>query len=82
MRKPNKSQLISIAVTAWMSFLSASVATMLFFASFDPAVIAQLATYPMQISRGAGYTIGFLLFWVLLVINSLFVILLLRDKSK
>lgn len=55
---------------------------MLFFASFDPEVIGQLATYPMQISRAVGYSVGFLLFWVLLMINSLLVVFLLRGNSE
>ena len=50
---------------AWVSFLFAGLATMLFFATFDPVEIASLATYPMTMSPLAGYTIGFFLFWIL-----------------
>lgn len=82
MRKPNNKQLISIAVAAWMSFLSAAAATILFFASFDPEIIAQLATFPFEISRTAGYSLGFLLFWLLLMINSLFVVFMLSGNAK
>lgn len=51
-------------VIAWVSFLFAGVATMLFFATFDPVELANLATYPSDMSPLAGYTIGFFLFWV------------------
>jgi len=51
-------------VIAWVSFLFAGIATMLFFASFDPVELAAMATYPTEISAMAGYTIGFLLFWI------------------
>jgi len=50
---------------AWVSFLFAGLATMLFFATFDPVEIASLATYPVTMSALAGYTIGFFLFWIL-----------------
>jgi hypothetical protein len=64
---------IIFAIIAWVSFLSAGVATMLFFATFDPSELANIATFPQDLSREAGYTIGFLLFWLLLIINNLLV---------
>ncbi|MEM7359056.1 MAG: hypothetical protein AAF431_08165 [Pseudomonadota bacterium] len=65
-----RTQLIDIGIVLWISFISAGVATMLFFATFDPVEIAQLATFPLTIDRTAGYSLGFLLFWLLLVVNS------------
>ena len=50
---------------AWVSFLFASIATMLFFATFDPVEISALATYPATVSPIADYTIGFMMFWIL-----------------
>jgi len=55
----------SYGTIAWVSFLCAGIATMLFFATFDPVEIASLATYPVTMSALAGYTIGFFLFWIL-----------------
>lgn len=52
-------------VIAWVSFLFAGVASMLFFATFDPIEIIALATYPVTISAMTGYAIGFFLFWIL-----------------
>lgn len=80
--KLSKKQLIALGASLWMSFLSAGMATILFFATFDPSIIAQYATFPMSINRSAGYSIGFLLFWLLLVLNSLAVIWLVKRKPK
>lgn len=78
----SKKRLISIGVALWMSFLSAGVATMLFFATFDPVALGEIATFPMELDRIAGYSLGFLLFWVLLVINSLIVSWLSQTDPK
>ena len=48
----------------WPSFLSAGVATILFFTAFDPQLMMALGGFE-QISRLGGYTIGFFLFWLL-----------------
>lgn len=64
-------RLIRLGTTLWVSFLSAAIATMLFFATFDPSLLSEIATYPMNLDRTSGYSAGFLLFWVLLIINSI-----------
>jgi hypothetical protein len=76
-----KALLISIGVALWSSFLSAGVATMMFFSAFVPSIIAQVATFPMQLGRSSGYSIGFLLFWVMLFGNALLVAWLLKRKA-
>lgn len=48
----------------WPSFLTAGVATILFFTVFDPHMIMGISGYP-HITRMAGYTVGFFLFWIL-----------------
>ena len=53
-----------IIAVLWPSFLTAGVATILFFAYFDPQLLMQVSGYG-SISRMAGYTIGFFLFWIL-----------------
>jgi hypothetical protein len=65
-----KLNLVAFGITLWVSFLWAAVATMLFFATFDPIELAKVATYPLELDRVSGYSTGFLLFWLLLVINS------------
>jgi hypothetical protein len=49
----------------WPSFFSAGVATMVFFAFFDPVELARLAWVELEIDRKTGYTVGFFLFWAL-----------------
>lgn len=70
----------TVGASVWVSFLSACVASTLFFATFDPVVLAQHATFAYEMSREAGYTIGFLLFWLLLVLNNAVVLLLFRTN--
>ena len=82
MAEPNKDLFISLGVAVWVSFLMAAVATMLFFATFDPVEIAAMATFPIELDRMAGYSLGFLLFWVLLLVNSLAVIWLAKHPPK
>lgn len=49
---------------AWASFLSASVATMFFFAFVDPTpVVALLTPTAAMPSRTALYSLGFFFFW-------------------
>ncbi len=51
----------AIATVVWISFLSASVATMLFFALFDPVEI--FATVAIEVGSQSGYALGFFFFW-------------------
>ena len=53
-----------IIAVMWPSFLTAGIATILFFTAFDPQVILAVSGYG-EISRLGGYTIGFFLFWLL-----------------
>lgn len=77
----------SIAVMAWVSFMFAALATMLFFASFDPTLLASLATFSLTWSAQAIYTTGFLLFWLFGFLTTIFSTILLalplakRQKS-
>ncbi len=56
----------------WPSFFSAGVATMVFFAFFDPVELARLAWVDVEIDRKTGYTVGFFLFWACTFASSLF----------
>lgn len=55
----------AVATVIWISFLTAAVATMLFFAVFDPADLAHTLDPELEIGREAGYAIGFFFFWVI-----------------
>lgn len=48
----------------WPSFLTAGLATILFFAAFDPYVLLQETRFA-EMPRLGAYTIGFFLFWSL-----------------
>ena len=52
----------AVATVIWISFLAASVATMLFFAMFDPVEL--LATIDIDVGRQSGYALGFFFFWI------------------
>lgn len=45
----------------WPSFLTAGIATILFFTAFDPQLMMALGGFE-QVSRLGGYTIGFFYF--------------------
>lgn len=53
-----------IVAVMWPSFLMAGVATILFFTAFDPEIILPVSGYH-NVSRLAGYSIGFFCFWIL-----------------
>lgn len=69
-----------IAVLTWISFLIASVFTMLLFAFIDPLVIVDSIGVSSIESRNAGYAIGFLFLWSLGWITGWFVLRLVRRK--
>ena len=60
----------AVFTVVWISFLSAAVGTMVFFAIFDPVELGASSTKNANISRDAGYAIGFFFFWVLCAICS------------
>lgn len=69
-----------IAVLSWISFLSASAFTMLFFAFIDPLVIVDALNTEAIESREAGYAIGFFFLWANCWISGWFVLRLCRRK--
>lgn len=60
----------------WPSFFAAGVATMVFFAIVDPVELAAMTWPHVSISREAGYTIGFFMFWACTFASSFFTALL------
>ena len=55
----------AVAIVGWVSFLIASVATMFFFALVDPSELSFVTTPPLNLSRMAGYALGFFFFWAM-----------------
>lgn len=55
----------AVATVIWISFLAAAVATMLFFAVFDPVELLAGFDADIDIGRQGGYAIGFFFFWII-----------------
>ena len=70
-----------IGVALWSSFLAASVATMLFFATFDPLALYDDADILREAfaNRVTGYTLGFFFFWALTLLASVIAVYLIRN---
>jgi hypothetical protein len=66
----------------WPSFFAAGVATMVFFALFDPEELARLAWTGIELDRKTGYTVGFFLFWACTFASSLFTSILTRPRGQ
>ncbi len=66
----------------WPSFFAAGVATMVFFAVVDPADLNHITWADLRLSREAGYTLGFFMFWLCTASSSLFTWILLRPGSR
>lgn len=70
------------AIVVWVSFLTAAVGTMLFFALFDPVDLAALFDEDLEINREAGYAAGFFFFWLLAAACSAVTAWLVRTAPK
>jgi hypothetical protein len=71
-----------IGYIAWASFLMACAAAAVFFAMVDPAVLSGTTTPGWEISREAGYAIGFFGFWLLTAATAVFAIWLVRSEPR
>ena len=60
----------AVATVVWISFLAAAIATMLFFAVFDPVDLAASLDRELEIGHQAGYAVGFFFFWLLFALCS------------
>jgi hypothetical protein len=49
----------------WASFLAACAASLIFFAVFDPELLSDASDHALQLSRPAGYAVGFFFFWAI-----------------
>ena len=72
----------AVATVVWISFLTASIATMVFFAVFDPTELASLLDPELEVSRDLGYAIGFFCFWLLAALCSAVTAWLVRTAPK
>ncbi len=72
----------AIAIVVWISFLTAAVGTMLFFAVFDPDELAASFAPELELGRDAGYAAGFFFFWVLSAVSAGVTAWLVRTAPK
>ena len=56
-----------VVAVLWPSFITAGIATILFFTAFDPSVV--FVEY--DISRVGAYSIGFFMFWLFGAVTSI-----------
>jgi hypothetical protein len=66
-----------VVAILWPSFITAGIATILFFTAFDPMVI--FVEY--DISRIGAYSCGFFLFWILGAVTAITTCFFLRPCS-
>ena len=71
-----------VGAILWPSFFAAGVATMVFFAFVDPLQLRDITFPGAELTREAGYTIAFFLFWAATASASLFTWILLRPASR
>jgi hypothetical protein len=66
----------------WPSFFAAAMATVVFFIFVDPLVLRDITFPGLEITRGGGYTIAFIMFWAATAASSLFTALLLKPLKR
>lgn len=72
----------AVFTVVWISFLSAAIGTMVFFALFDPVDLSGIFDESLDIGRDAGYAVGFFFFWMLCAICSGVTAFLVRTAPK
>jgi hypothetical protein len=72
-----------LGVLLWASFLAACIATLFFFAYFDPVLLAHDVAPPAWLAdRMTGYAIGFFFFWAVCTIASFLTAYLIDTRSS
>jgi len=72
----------AVFTVVWISFLTAAVGTMVFFALFDPVELSGIFNSDLDIGRDAGYAAGFFFFWIVCAICSGVTAFLVRTAPK
>lgn len=72
----------AVFIVVWISFLSAAVGTMVFFAIFDPVDLSGVFDEDLEIDRDVGYAAGFFFFWLLSLACSALTAFLVRTAPK
>lgn len=66
----------------WPGFLSAGVATVIFFANLDPETLRAATVPNWEISRMTGYAVGFFMFWGATTLSSALTLFLFRKPVR
>lgn len=70
---------LDVALVLWPAFLAACVASLLFFAAVDPALLRDAGPHWFAgLDREAGYALGFFFFWGVSAIASTLSVYLIR----
>jgi len=72
----------AVFAVVWISFLTAAMGTMVFFALFDPVDLSGIFDEDLDIGRDAGYAAGFFFFWILCALCSGVTAYLVRTAPK
>ena len=72
----------AIGIVVWISFLSAAIGTMVFFALFDPVERSGCFDEEVEIGLEAWYAAGFFFFWILSGLASAVTAWLIRTAPK
>lgn len=74
---------IDTGIVIWASFLASCIATMVFFALFDPVLLADDVAPPAWLSdRMTAYTVGFFFFWSVCGLASAFTAFLVGTRPE
>ncbi|RFA31245.1 hypothetical protein CAI21_00975 [Alkalilimnicola ehrlichii] len=79
--QPHPSLVQRLGSVLWPSFLSAGVAAGIFFANIDPETLRAATVPSWEISRMAGYAVGFFMFWGATAFSSALTLLLLQKPA-
>lgn len=72
----------AVFTVIWISFLTAAIGTMVFFALFDPVDLTGIFDPDLDIGRDAGYAAGFFFFWALCAVCASLTAFLVRTAPK
>jgi hypothetical protein len=74
---------MDVGLVWWSSFLAAGVASMLFFAAVDPQLLRDAGPRIFDnLSREAGYALGFFFFWALAAIAAALSVYMVRSAGR
>jgi hypothetical protein len=74
---------MDVGLVLWSSFLAAGVASMLFFAAVDPLMLRDAGPQRFEnLSREAGYGLGFLFFWTIAASAAALCVYMIRSVGR